>query len=227
MRMFTRYAGHSLAALAMLAATITPLRAQEAAAPAAPAAPATARITLWFDAQFDAQGQVSTLAPAPGNNQPDGLLQPLMEVIRKSTRITPMQEEGQPATFRTGMRVVLALNEQGRPTRLLDLKMTPLLLEEYVAPISANLSAGRQGWDGSVQVSCTVATSGKCGEIVVKAHPGMPEAVRRWARSSLAGYRFQPQEINGKPITAEVVQTLNLSISDDGRPADFRDGRRI
>ena len=59
-------------------------------------------------------------------------------------------------------------------------------------------------------------------EISVKDNgTGMPESVRRFARVSLEQWRFEAQQVNGKPIVTEVGVRFNLS-APVGAPEDFR-----
>ena len=77
------------------------------------------------------------------------------------------------------------------------------------------------GWQGEVQALCTVGSKGRCTTIDVKALPGIPESVRRFARASLEGWTFEPQQVNGKPIDGEYTLRLQLNTLDDA-PEDFR-----
>ena len=78
-------------------------------------------------------------------------------------------------------------------------------------------AAGR----GAVRATCTVGTEGRCTTIDVKALPGIPESVRRFAKASLEGWIFEPQQVNGKPIDGEYTLRLHLNTLDD-LPQDFR-----
>jgi hypothetical protein len=49
----------------------------------------------------------------------------------------------------------------------------------------------------------------------------MPDSVRRYAKASLEGWAFAPQEVDGKPIEGEFVLRLVLNTLDDV-PENFK-----
>lgn len=185
-------------------------------------------VEVAFDATFDTEGKVSELRPHNEAEHPAALWNNLKTRLG-SMKLPPVKtEDGQPATFRTGLYVGLEVSAgdgKAGQVRIKGLDARPLVLAKdyWGAPKEVAISGG---WTGEVEAECQVGTDGQCGEVKVKAVASMPAAVVRWASASLALWRFQPPEINGKPISAPVREFLSLKASDD-RPPDFRDKRKL
>lgn len=183
---------------------------------------------LWVEALFDAQGQVAEIAPVDEASQPKALWAQLLPRL-KQARIEPMTtSEGQPASFRTGMLITLGVVRDASgagSVKIQGLKMLPVVLKEYAA--SYPLDAGRSGgWQGAFTAICTVGAEGRCTKVDVQATAGMPESVRRFARVSMEGWRFKPQEINGQPIEGKYAWSVRMETLDNV-PKDFRDPRKL
>jgi len=142
-------------------------------------------------------------------------------------RIPPVSEQGQPATFRTGVRVSLEVRKDAAAgaVAIKGLEMAPLPIERNFVGYPAD-AKNSPGWSGAVTVACTVTVEGLCRDIVVDALPGMPESVRKFGKASLEAWRFRPQEVNGKPVEGRALVSLQLETS-DGQPKDFREPRRV
>jgi hypothetical protein len=186
-------------------------------------------VDLAFDASFDTEGKVVELRPHNEAEHPAALWSNLKSRLG-SMKLPPVKgDDGQPATFRTGLYVSLEVTKNGDDkagqVRIKGLNANPLVLvkDYFGAPTDVAKTAG---WSGDVEADCMVGVDGRCGEVKVKALPGIPPSVLRWASATLALWRFQPPEINGKPIPAPVHQTFTLNIADD-MPVDFRDKRKL
>lgn len=185
-------------------------------------------VDVAFDASFDTEGRVVELRPQDEAEHPAAFWNNLKTRLG-AMKIPPVKgEDGQPATFRTGLNIRLQVTQADGKSGQVQIKgLVPqplVLVKDYFgAPSDVAKTAG---WSGDVEVDCLVGTDGRCGEIKVKALPGIPPSVLRWANATLALWRFQPPEINGKPITAPVHQVFTLSIPDD-MPVDFRDKRKL
>lgn len=203
-----------------------------AAALAAPASVAASeadvdwRSEIWFDVTFDTQGKVQSIEPFQKEAHPEGFWSEMTRRLSKA-KVEPRQIDGKPATFRTGMAVSLNVTkgDGGGQVAIRSLRMHPLPVTRYAASYPRDASRVA-GWSGQVTVTCTVQASGECGHTVVDAPAGMPESVRRWAKASIEGWRFQPQLVGGQPIETEVKVPFVLNTLDD-RPVDFRDPRKL
>jgi len=184
------------------------------------------RTAVWFDALFDAAGQVRELQAQDEAEQTPAFWAQLRSRVLRA-RIPPVSEQGQPATFRTGVRVSLEVRRDAAAgaVAIKGLEMAPLPIERNFVgyPVDAKNSPG---WSGAVTVACTVTVEGLCRDIVVDALPGMPESVRKFGKASLEAWRFRPQEVNGKPVEGRALVSLQLETS-DSQPKDFREPRRV
>ncbi len=185
-------------------------------------------VEVAFDATFDTEGRLTELKPFNEAEQSPALWDNLKSRLG-AMKLPPVKtEDGLPARFRTGMYVGLEVvrgGEKAGQVRIKGLHPGPLVLvkDMWAAPKDVSRSAG---WDGQVEVECTVGVEGQCGEVKVNTVPGMPPSVVRWAKATLGLWRFQPPEINGQPISAPFRRTLTLQIRDD-MPTDFRDKRKL
>lgn len=184
-------------------------------------------VTVAFDASFDTTGKLVVLRAHDEAEHPAAFWNSLKTRLA-SMKLPPVQgDDGQPATFRTGLYVSMEItkgNGDGQ-VRITNLIPKPLILVKDYYGLPRDISA-TAGWSGDVEAQCVVGTDGRCGEVKVVALPGIPQSVLKWAGATLALWRFQPPEINGKPIAVPVQQSFSLSISDD-MPVDFRDKRKL
>lgn len=184
-------------------------------------------VDVAFDASFDAEGKLTELRPHNEAEHPAALWNQLKGRLG-GMKLPPVKtEDGQPATFRTGLYVTLEVSqEEGKAglVRIKGLDARPLVLvkDYWGAPDIVSSKDSHGAWSGEVEAECLVGADGKCGEIKIKAVASMPKAVMQWASSSMALWRFQPPEINGKPIAARVREVLSLQASNN-MPVDFRD----
>lgn len=210
---------HLFAACAMLALAAGSARAAD-----------SYDVDVAFDASFDTEGKLVELRPFQESEHPAALWNNLKSRLG-SMKLPPVKDDaGQPATFRTGLYVVLEVTkgsdkDKAGQVRIKGLDARPLVISRDYWGGPADV-AKTAGWTGEVEADCLVGTDGRCGEVKVKAVAGIPQSVVRWASATLALWRFQPPEINGKPIPAPVHQVLKLNTSDD-MPVDFREKRKI
>lgn len=139
-----------------------------------------------------------------------------------NARIPPQRDGATPATFRTGVRLEMLIspNESGGTVKIQGLHVEPLPLQRYFASYPDDIGKVG-GWEGYVRAICTVGVTGACTAIQVEALPGMPDSVRRFAKSSLEKWVFEPQELNGRAVEGEYVLSVQLNTI-DSMPVDFR-----
>lgn len=185
------------------------------------------QVQVWFDARFDEQGRLVEARPVNDPPQPEGLWQALMPRIQNA-RIDPPQLDGQPATLSTGLLVLLKWREsEGRTTmELASVRPAALpLVRHMLAPPREVTSV--EEWEGRINIRCQVNTEGRCDDIQVEAPAGVPVSVRRWAKASMAQWRFRPQQLNGQPVASVVQVPLVLSVHGRVYPQDFREPRKL
>ena len=176
-----------------------------------------------FDATFGKDGKVTELRPHNEAEHPAALWNNLKSRLG-SMKLPPVKaDDGEPATFRTGLYVTLEVSSgegSAGQVRIKGLDARPLALSKDYWGLPT-MVANNGEWTGSVEAECLVGVDGRCGDVKVKAVASMPQVVIKWATASLALWRFQPPEINGKPIAAPVREMLSLKVGDD-MPVDFR-----
>ena len=189
--------------------------------PAAAQSAAPYTVTVWAQALFGTNGQATQFQVVDEATYPAPFVEGVKARLARA-RMQPVQDQGQPATFKTGVRMdfVVTPGQGGGTVKLDGLAMEPLPTKRYMASFPADVAL-TDGWDGRVDAFCVVGVDGSCKTITVSAVPGMPESVRRFARVSLEQWRFEAQQVNGKPIETEVGVRFNLS-APVGAPEDFR-----
>lgn len=187
---------------------------------AAPAQAADERyeVVVAFDASFGTDGRVVELRPY-NEGQQSAALWAQLKARLAAMQVPPVQDDaGQPATFRTGLYLTLEISKgdgsKGQ-VRITGLQPKPLVLSEEYFGLPKDISRSSD-WAGDVEAECIVGIDGRCGEVKVKALPGIPESVLKWARATLELWRFQPPEINGKPIASPVKQSFSVNVKDIG-----------
>lgn len=178
-------------------------------------------VTVWADSVFGPDGRSVRFQIVDEATYPAPFVEGVKARLQRA-RMQPVLDQGLPATFKTGVRMDFVVTPgQGSGTVKLDgLAMEPLPIKRYMASFPADVAL-TDGWDGRVDAFCLVGVDGSCKTITVNALPGMPESVRRFARVSLEQWRFEAQQVNGKPIETEVGVRFNLS-APVGAPEDFR-----
>jgi len=185
-------------------------------------------VSVWFDALFDENGKLKELRPQDAAEQPAALWEQLQSRLQ-AARIQPMQLDGKPVSFRTGMQVTLEVSKhaQGGGVSIKGLHMSPLVLEREFPGYPKDVGRNA-GWKGEVTASCTVGTTGHClaPSVKIDAPAGMPDSVRRWARVTIESWRFKPQELNGQPVEGYVRLPMRLETRND-MPREFREPRKL
>lgn len=178
-------------------------------------------ITVWASVMFGADGKATSWRFVNEAEVPPSLIANAQVLVQGAT-VQPPVENGAPASFRTGVRLMFVLvpTDDGALVQPGGMTTEPLPLKQFMAPFPADIRR-TGGWRGSVTATCAVGVEGKCTAITVKALPGMPDSVRRYARASLDQWVFEPQQVNGRPVPGESTLTINLETLDT-QPEDFR-----
>ncbi len=209
----TRWMGLAL----LLVTAMATATEKEAPAPTEPYA-----IELWGKAAYDAAGKLSTLTFIDAEDYPATFLARVEARLRQM----PVEQklvEGVPATFDTGIMVSLTITPKagGADARIDDIAHSPGILRKAVVRYPSDL-ARIEGWKGTVVAQCTVDVAGRCGPVeVVREDPGMPESGRRFAKDSLARWRFEPQRVAGKPVTSVVRIPFHLQTRTSSLPPRY------
>jgi hypothetical protein len=184
-----------------------------------PAAPYT--LDVWASVLFGPDGRAQRFRVVDADRHPEAFIAQVEERLL-GARIQPPLHEGRPASLRTGVQLQYRVTprEGGGDVRLQALSMAPLPTRTYFAAYPQDI--GRVGgWKGAVAAVCQVGIEGRCTRIDVQALPGMPESVRRYARASLEGWAFEPQELAGQPVPGEFSLQLSFQTGDNV-PDDIR-----
>ena len=187
----------------------------------AAAAAETWQSEIWFDALFDEAGQLKQIEPVNEAEHPAAFWAQMKQRLQ-SARVPPRQQDGQPATFRTGIMLLLNVTKgsEGGSASIAGLQMRPIPIKRFAASLPKDIRAVG-GWQGEVMASCTIDKIGACTNVKVHAPAGMPASLLRWAKVSAEGWQFKPTEINGQPIESEVAIPFDVRINDD-MPVEFR-----
>lgn len=178
-------------------------------------------VEVWANVLFGTEGKPLAYSLVDEAKYPAKFIENVKSRIAQ-TKIPPPQESGKPATLRTGVRLdfLVTPTAEGGQVRISGLSMGPLPVKRYYASYPQDVTK-TGGWTGEVEGICTVGIDGRCKTVEVKALPGMPESVRRYAKVSLEGWSFAPQELAGSPVEGEYILRLRLNTLDTA-PEDFR-----
>ncbi|MFT7771831.1 hypothetical protein [Roseateles sp.] len=179
-------------------------------------------VVVAFDALFDTEGRVAELRAHEEAEHPASFWAGLRQRVAGLKVPPPRSPSGRPAALRTGLYITLEVmrGDQEGKVRIIGMDVRPLVIRRDYAgyPLDVGQSAG---WGGAVEAECLVDTAGRCGEVKVKALPGMPPSVLRWAAATLALWEFRPPQYDGESIAASFRQSFQLSTADDA-PVEFR-----
>ena len=181
-------------------------------------------LNVWFDVLFDENGQVKEITPVDEASQSPGFWKQMTARLQKA-KIPPRQEEGRNATFRTGVVLYLAVDKEKSTVGIRSMQLMPIPTKLYYAAYPDD-AAALAGWEGEIRMVCRVGIDGTCVESTVEMPAGMPQSLKRYGRTSMAQWRFKPQEVNGKPVEGEYVAPLRFR-TEDNMPVDFRDPRKL
>ncbi len=209
--------------LALLAALLVP--AAHAAAASDPTKPY--QVTVQARVLFGTDGRAQDVAVIDADRQPAAFVNAVKERLAKA-RIAPPTDQGAPATLGTGVAMGFEVTPapaggQGQ-VRVTGMNLQPLLVKMEVLAMPRDAFAADET-ERRVTLQCTVDLQGRCAQVGVKGAPGMPEAVRRWAKATTDAWRFEPQTLNGKPIEGSHEVTLVVMIEPDLKPEDFREDK--
>ena len=181
------------------------------------------QIKVWSSVLFNTEGNAADIRIEKEAEYPVKFLEAVKAKISAAHIDAPMQN-GQAARYRTGIRLVYTVtpSAQGATVTLDEFALSPLPLREYYAPYPRSL-AGSNGWQGNLRVVCKVSTEGLCATVDVTGENGpAPEAARKYAKDSMAKWKFEPQSLNDTAIEGEYAFTMSLK-SD---PHVIKDPRR-
>ncbi|WP_431260972.1 energy transducer TonB [Roseateles chitinivorans] len=181
-------------------------------------------LNVWFDVLFDENGQAKEVVPIDEASQSPAFWQQMTARLQKA-KIPPRQEDGKNASFRTGVRLYLNVDKVKSTVAISSMQMVPIPTKIAYASYPKD-AASNAGWEGEIKMICRVGTDGTCVQANVEMPAGMPESLRRYGRASMEQWRFQPQEVNGKPVEGEYVVQMRMKTRDD-MPVDFRDPRKL
>jgi hypothetical protein len=214
-------------AMAALLWALLPVPAQ-----ASPAAGQPYAVDVWADALFGPDGQLQRLDVPEADQYPPAFVAQLKQRFAKA-RIPPVSDDnGAPATFQTGLGLDLVVTPgadgAAGAVRIAGMRVAARPVLRYTATTPAEVPVSTPGHSGtaSVTLRCTVTIEGRCEDIEVVQIDAGSESFRRWGLASMAGWRFEPQRVNGKPVTSQAQHTLELRFIDNA-PKDFRDPLRI
>lgn len=200
--------------------------ALSAAALAAPPASAGASdpypVSVWSRVLFGPDGKPQTLAVVDEADYPARFVENVKQRVAQLS-IQPPMVDGRPATLRSGVEMRFTVTpkaEGGATVRVDGLWVGALPVKKYLASYPADIAA-TGGWEGEVTGVCTIGVNGRCRVVDVVANAGMPESVRRYAKVTLDGWQFEPQEVDGRAIESEYRLVMRLNTLDTA-PEDFR-----
>jgi hypothetical protein len=174
------------------------------------------RVTAAFDTVFDADGRIVVLQPHEEADYPAAFWDGLRQRVQGLRITAPLDASGRPAMLSTGLyvQVEVSAGRDGGQLKIVGMDVQPLVMKRGYVGYPEDI-AGAAGWTGSVDAECLLGTDGRCGEVRVKALPGMPPSVLRWAQVTLALWEFKPPRINDVPFAVPVKQAFGLQTKDD------------
>ena len=181
------------------------------------AAEAPYEVTVWADARYDGTGALTALEFPQAKEYAPALLENLRTRIA-ARPAQPRLDGGAPASFETGVRVTLTVTPDTGSVSVDDIVEMPRVLRMTKARFAQDLS-GTANWNGRVQATCTVTVKGRCGSIEFPAdNGGAPDEARRIAKDALAGWRFEPQKLGGKPVEGKATVSFEIEREGVTRP---------
>jgi hypothetical protein len=199
--------------VALTCAAITPVVAQNVNEPY--------RVSVWATVTYGPDGKPNAISIVDEASYPKAFADNVRERFA-ATRVPPPRVDGERATLRSGveLRFIVTPTDNGGTVRMDGVSIGPMPTKKYLASYPKDIRRSR-GWQGEVTGICTVSVEGRCSSIEVVALPGMPESVRRFAKASLEGWEFEPQQVNGKPIEGEYRMRTRLN-SQEIVPENFK-----
>jgi len=179
-------------------------------------------VSVWTRVLFGVDGKPAEYTVVDEDKYPAKFVENVKSRVAQA-KIQPPMVDGKPVTMRSGveMRFTVTPNADGGGSVRVDgLSVGPIPLNKSLANYPADIAANG-GWEGQVLGICTVGVNGRCKSVDVVAQPGMPDSVRRYAKASLDGWVFEPQQVDGKPVESEYRLLMYLNTLDSA-PEDFR-----
>ena len=171
-------------------------------------------VTVWADATFDKTGALESLEFSAFASQPASFLDRLRVPLSRM-KIKPVMFNGEPAVFRTGLRVNAVVSTSAESARfsISSISVQPLPLQAFKPDFE---SLGLRGYDEvrfEVTALCRVTVSGSCTEVRVRNDAGAaPERFLRAVREAYGKWTFQPQRVNGEAVEGEATMGFALVI---------------
>ncbi len=182
-------------------------------------------VEVWADVLFGQDGKAVKVEIPDTEGQPAAFIDRLKRQLQAAKVQPRTTAEGQPATWQTGMRVVVLITPgpQGAQAKLQGISPGPRPIKRYSAPAPSDMPDNDVV---NVTVQCRVKADGSCGDLKILESTGTSQGLRRWAQATVEGWRFDPQRLNGVPEEADV--TLPFSIqADRSAPVEFRFPKRL
>lgn len=196
------------AVIALALATATPARAADA----------PYEVIVWADAKYDVAGALTALVFPQAKDYAPALLENLRTRIA-ARPASPRLDGDVPATFETGVRVTLTVTPETGSVSVDEIVDMPRVLRMTQARFTQDMASGASSWDGRVIGSCTVTVKGRCGAVEILSEAGdVPDEARRIAKRALSEWRFEPQQVGGKPIAGKVVVPFVIERTGVSRP---------
>lgn len=105
---------------------------------------------------------------------------------------------------------------------MLGVDMAPLPTSQSFVAFPEEI-ARSAGFEGAMTVVCHVNVEGRCGSTDIRDAGALPQSARRWADASFERWRFEPQELGGRPVAGEY--SIRVTMETEWPPReDFRQG---
>lgn len=118
------------------------------------------------------------------------------------------------------MQFLVTPSEAGALVKLQRVTMSPLPVKTPMAAFPKGAIRGDGATAEAVGV-CVVGVDGRCRTVEIEAPAGVTEPIRRYLRLSLAGWEFEPQQIDGNAVEGEYRLDMRFH-NRRLRPVDFR-----
>jgi len=201
-----------LATLVIAAVVVVPAVAQEAGAPY--------QLRVWADVSYEGDGRITRLEFPQQDEYPAAFLENL--AARIAARPPQAREhEGRPVTFQTGVRVTVTVTPgDGGGSVSVDsieeaprvLRMAKFVMREQDPFLPSDAS-------GVLRVRCVVSPKGRCQRVDFEAAGAdVSASTRDQVLRSMAGWRFEPQRLDGKPVAGSIVVPVQVEVLGVVRP---------
>ena len=181
-------------------------------------------VSVWATVVFGEDGAAREVSVIDEGKYPPKFVENVKARFARA-RVPPPKQEGQPAILRSGveLRFMVTPTDAGGTVRLDGIAIGPVPKKQPMAKYPEDVKRS-PGWKGEVTATCTVSPQGRCSTVEIASVPGMPESVRKFAKTSLEHWEFEPQQVNGKPIEGEFRASFMLNTG-EAAPEDFRDDK--